>query len=417
MKPLIKLFQSTAGRQSLMTTVANFLAAGLMAVAMIILGRRMGPVDFGTFSVGVSLMLIFHQVINVGFSQLIPRFVGNWYQEPQKQKAFLAHVLFWQGLLALILLIVVGLFLPNLAKILNYPHSTMILLSALGAVFFAFYSYLFNLFIAKQEFAKAGLINILQATFKLLAFLAIIFAWQSNLLAISSSYYLALLLAGLVLWAVSKEQLFFKPKALTGKLAKQVNRFWLHSAIAAISLVLIDNLDLVLVQQSLGEHAAGLYSGAMKVAMFLSIIGASLESVLNSRVARYKDKAVLKQFLKKSQILIILSLVLLLAVLPLSKYLIIFTLGADYLAADSILRLLLVNVFLLIPVLPLTAVFYAIDRPGYFSTTGLMRIVIIFALSIWLLPKFGAEAVAASRIVATLAVLFYSLVVVRKEMK
>ncbi len=413
---LKKFFYSSAGRQSLVTASANLLSAGLMAVALILLGRSMGPADFGIFSVSVSLMLILNQVINAGFSQLIPRFVGNWYQRPKRQEAFLAHVLYWQKLLALILVAITLLFLPSIAKLINYPHPQMIVLSVAGAVFFAIYNYLYFVFVAKQQFAKAGLLNVSQALLKAVALIAIIYFWQSNLLAVTVTYYLALLISALVFLVISKDKILFKPQVLEGQLAKKVNQFWLHSAIAALSIVLIDNLDVLLVQRQLSEYSAGLYAGAVRIAMFMSLIGVSIETVFNSRVARYKNKRTLRTFLKKSQILIILSLMLSLVFLPLSKYLISYTLGVDYLAATGILQLLMVNVFLTLLVLPLVAIFYAIDRPRYFSTVGIVRIVIIFALSIWLLPKFGAQAVAASRIVATGVVYVYSLFVVRKEL-
>lgn len=413
---LKKIFYSSAGQQSLVTAGANLVSAGLMAVALILLGRSMGPADFGIFSVSVSLMVILNQAINAGFSQLIPRFVGNWYQRPKRQEAFLAHVLYWQKLLALALVAITLLFLPSIAKLINYPHPQLIILSVVGAVFFALYNYLYFLFVAKQQFAKAGALNVLQSLLKALALLAIIYFWQSNLLAVTISYYSALLISALVFLVISKEALLYKPQILQGQLAKKVNQFWLHSAIAALSIVLIDNLDVLLVQRQLSAYSAGLYAGAVRIAMFMSLIGVSIETVFNSRVARYKNKKTLRAFLKKSQILIILSLVLSLVFLPLSRLMINYTLGADYLAATGILQLLLVNVFLTLLVLPLVAIFYAIDRPKYFSTVGIMRIVIIFALSIWLLPKFGAEAVAASRIVATVVVLGYSWVVVKKEL-
>jgi flagellar biosynthesis protein FlhB len=130
-------------------------------------------------------MLIFNQVINVGFNQLIPRFVGNWYQHPKRQQAFLAHVIFWQILLSIGLVSLVFILLPTLVKVLNYPHPTMILLSALGAVCLAFYNYLYFLFVAKQQFSKAGLINVLQSLLKLSAFLLIIYFWRCDLLAVT----------------------------------------------------------------------------------------------------------------------------------------------------------------------------------------------------------------------------------------
>jgi O-antigen/teichoic acid export membrane protein len=181
--------------------------------------------------------------------------------------------------------------------------------------------------------------------------------------------------------------------------------------------VLVDNFDLLLVQRFSNDYQAGLYAGAMKIAMFMNLIGLSIEAVINSRVARYNNKQTLREFLKKSHILILLSVVLCIIVIPLSELLIKYSLGSDYLAAVGVLQLLLINVFLTINVLPLAGIFYAIDKPNYFSRVGLIRVLIIFGLSVWLLPQFGAQAAAASRIVATVVVLIYSWVVVRRELR
>ncbi|HPA61918.1 MAG TPA: oligosaccharide flippase family protein [Candidatus Woesebacteria bacterium] len=411
------LLRSPASQQSLLTAGANLLSAGLMGIAFIVLGRLLGPSNFGIFSVSISLMLIFNQVISGGINQLMPRFIGHWYQFPKKQTAFLQHLLFWQLILAMLLVAGGVIFQPVLTRLFNYPYPTMLLMALAGAVFLALYNDLYYYYLAKQQFLQAGLLNIAQSLLKVLAFALIIVAWQGNLVAISSAYYLALLVVPLIFLLIDKQARLPKPQALGKTKAEKINRLWRHAWIATLSVVLVDNFDLLLVQRFSNDYQAGLYSGAMKIAMFMSLIGASLETVINSRVARYQNKQTLRDFLQKSRILILLSIVLSILVIPLSELLIKYTLGSDYVAATGILKLLLINVFLTIIVLPLAGIFYAIDQPNYFSRVGLMRVVIIFGLSVWLLPQFGAPAAAASRIVATVAVLIYSLVAVKKELK
>lgn len=411
------ILRSQASRQSLLIAGANLISAGLMGIAFIVLGRLMGPSNFGIFSVSISLMLIFNQVISGGINQLMPRFIGHWYQFPKKQQAFLQHLLYWQIILAVLLVAGGLIFLPFLTKIFNYPYPTMLLIALAGSVFFALYNYLYYYYLAKQHFLQAGLMNIAQSLLKVLALVLIIVIWQGGLVAISSAYYLALLAVPLIFLLIDKKARLHKPQALTSQKASKINRLWRHAWIATLSIVLVDNFDLLLVQRFSNEYQAGLYSGAMKIAMFMSLIGASIETVINSRVARYNNKKTLREFLKKSQILILLSVVLSVIVIPFSELLIRYSLGSDYLEAVGVLQLLLINVFLIISVLPLAGIFYAIDKPNYFSRVGLMRVLIIFGLSVRLLPQFGASAAAASRIVATAVVMIYSWVVVRRELR
>ncbi|HUM57205.1 MAG TPA: oligosaccharide flippase family protein, partial [Candidatus Woesebacteria bacterium] len=170
------LLRSPASQQSLLTAGANLLSAGLMGIAFIILGRLLGPSNFGIFSVSISLMLIFNQVISGGINQLMPRFIGHWYQFPKKQTAFLQHLLFWQLILAMLLVAGGVIFQPVLTRLFNYPYPTMLLMALAGAVFLALYNDLYYYYLAKQQFLQAGLLNIAQSLLKVLAFALIIAA-------------------------------------------------------------------------------------------------------------------------------------------------------------------------------------------------------------------------------------------------
>ena len=76
-----------------------------MAVTMIVLARVMGSRNFVIFSVSMSLMFILTRIIDAGFSQVIPRFIGNWHQQPSKQTSLVSYLLFWKVILASALLL------------------------------------------------------------------------------------------------------------------------------------------------------------------------------------------------------------------------------------------------------------------------------------------------------------------------
>jgi hypothetical protein len=135
------------------------------------------------------------------------------------------------------------IFQPVLTRLFNYPYPTMLLMALAGAVFLALYNDLYYYYLAKQQFLQAGLLNIAQSLLKVLAFALIIVAWQGNLVAISSAYYLALLVVPLIFLLIDKQARLPKPQALSKPKSEQkFNRLWRHAWIATLSVVLVDNL-------------------------------------------------------------------------------------------------------------------------------------------------------------------------------
>ncbi len=165
------IFKSEASKQSLTITIGNFATSGIMAIAMILLSRSLGPEKFGIFSVSISLMFLVSKFADLGLNQLIPRFMGQWFFQKKKNEAFLKHILWFKTLLVISTLLI---FLPNvglIARLINYPHLDMIYWSITGAVLIEIYGFTTLVLSARHQFAKLNVVNILQALMKLVGFI------------------------------------------------------------------------------------------------------------------------------------------------------------------------------------------------------------------------------------------------------
>lgn len=410
------LLHSEASQQSFIMTAGNFVTAGIMGVAMIVVSRFMGPTQFGVFSVSMSLMFILNKAVDAGLDQLIPRFIGSWQGDKQKQKQFLGHVLWWKILLSVALCGFGLLAWPWLAVWLNYPYPRMIIYSVLGGVLFGLYNYVYMVFSARHRFFLVSVMSVCQAILKAIGFSVVIMWWQANADLIAISYYVAPFLAALAFLLLFSRQLWAPPALAEPAVAKQINRFWGHAALGVVMMTLIANADILLVQKYLDSFATGIYSGATKVASFVGMVTASIGGVLNSRVARYKDKKTLLLFLRKASLLFFVAAFGFVMFVPLAKYFILYTIGEEYLGGEGVLILLVLNAFLSMVILPLTAVFYSVDEPSYFSINGVIQVVCIFGVSLLFLPQFGILAAAWSRLLASLLSMIYTVFYLRKAL-
>lgn len=403
------IFKSEASKQSLVITVGNFVTSMIMAVALILLSRFLGPAKFGVFSVSISLMLVISKFADLGLNQLIPRFMGQWFFQERKNEEFLKYILWLKTILSILL---ITIFYPSagwIAQLINYPHLEMIYWAILGSILFEVYNYGYLVLSARHQFLKLSLVNVLQALMKLVGFGVAIWFWAANLSGIATFYYLSPAVALVMLSFFLKKKIFYKPELASQKMRVELNQFWFHSGVGVMMTTLIANLDLLLTQRFLNAFETGVYAGATRIAIFMTTLSFSIGTVLISRVSRYKKRMEIIKYLKKSSLLILVAIVGFLLYLPISKLLIKYTIGPEYLSGNLATIYLVGNAFLGLILVPLTAVFYSLKKPRYFSIVGILQVACISLGTLWFIGDYGIMAAAVSRVAATSLAIVYSL--------
>ncbi|MBT7499403.1 MAG: oligosaccharide flippase family protein [Candidatus Pacebacteria bacterium] len=411
------VFKSEASQQSLVITAGSFITSGIMAVAMILLSRFLGPEKFGVFSVSISLMFVISKFADLGLNQLIPRFMGQWFFQKKKNEEFLKYILWLKTIFSIVLLLI---FFPAsgfLSQLINYPHLEMIYWAIIGSIFIEIYSYSYLVLSSRHQFLQLSLLGILQALIKLISFGVIIWFFSSNLLSITAFYYLAPAVAVLIISFFLKEKIFYKPKIASYKIRAEMNKFWFHSGVGVAMMTLIGNLDILLIQRFLNSFETGVYAGAARIAAFMATLSGSIGIVLISRVSRYKNRADIIKYLKKSSILVLAAIVGFVLYLPFSSLLIKYTIGPEYLSRNLATIFLVGNSFLGLILVPLTAVFYTLNKPSYFSINGFIQVACILIGTLLFIGQYGIMAAAISRIAATILSIGYSLLSVYLVLK
>jgi O-antigen/teichoic acid export membrane protein len=396
--PLIKRQIPDGLWQSLITIVGNTLATGLSAIALILISRALGPTRFGEFSVGFAIIMILNKINDAGLNATLLKFVPPALDDQEKVNRFFSYTFKLKLIIAAFILVLGIGFTPWLSSVLHFSQPVIILLAFTLSFASTVYEQLLSMLQSLHRFSEAVVVNALQSATKLVGALALSFLAFSNDVTIFSFYMLAPVVPLVCTrWLLPKwvqlklRNNFEGEKKLVLNMAK-------HTAIGFIAAGLIENIDLLFIQRYLSSYETGLMAGVSKIAAMVVLIAYSLGNVLYPRVARYQTREHLTQYLKKSFLLIIVTVIGFLAFLPLARLSILLTIGPEYLAGTEVLTILVAGSFLTIATIPFLALFYAFKANWYFSVSGILQLLIVVVGNITLVPEYGLVASAWTRL-------------------
>ena len=401
-----KPFNKSSGFvQSTVSIVGNVLATGMSAIALIIITRMLGPEGFGVFSVGFSIMLILTKINELGLNTPIIKYGSSAQTEAEKNLIYsisLKYKLIFSVLVALI-----GLFGARyIAQLLNFPEPTIIVLAFTVGLITTYYEHLLSMLQSLHLFTQTVVINALQAGSKLiLSLLLLLTGFYQNWLVFTvyiASPLTPILLSKKLLPSWVKTNFKRGDKTVQNRLIRLAR----HSAVALISAGIIENVDVLFLQKNLTTYETGLYGGVSRIAMLFALVAYSLANVLNARVAKYKTQEHLRVYMKKAFGVVLLSAFGFLVFIPLARLVIFLTIGPEYLAGVGIL--LTAASFLAIAAIPFIALFYSFDADWYFSISGILQLAIVLVGNAVLVPLYGLEAAAWTRLATRLFLFIFT---------
>jgi len=402
-----KLRHSEGLKHSALTIFSYSFASAFSALAVILISRLLGPVDFADFSVAFSLCLILNRLNDFGFSIVIQKIVGGEWRH-HKISAYLSLILKYRLVISVILMMIGILFAEPIASYLQISNPLLIPLTFISSLPVTYFESAQVTLQSLAKFKLAAYIYLLPSVLKFLMALGI-FLLQVKNVPLILSLYLFSCLPGLVLaeWLKPrwiKYQLtavFKKEKPIILNLLK-------HSAFALIAAGVIDNIDIIFAKHYLSNYEAGLLAGVSRIAMLLYVVAYSLASVLNPRVTAYHRQADFSAFLKKAWGITALAVLGFFVSLPFAPILVKWTIGPEYLAGmDSLIVLLAVG-FLSIIVVPFGATFYAFKSNRYFSLSAFLQLTIMLIGNFVFVPHLGLVASVYTRLVARVALLVFT---------
>lgn len=384
--------------QSTLTIIGNILATGLSAIAIILITRILGPEKFGIFTVGFSIVLILTKINDMGLNTPVIKFASS--NEDLKDRNTIYSLAIKYKLLISTIIALTGIIgADSIAKLLNFPDKTIIILSFTIGLATVYYEQLLAVLQSLHRFTQGVVINALQAASKLILAAVLLFSGIHQVWAVFTAYAISPLLPILFKKQLLPQWVKINLQVKNKDIQNQLFKLAKHSSVALISAGIIENVDVLFVQKNLTAYETGLYSGVSRIAMIVALVAYSLGNVLNARVAKYKDKIHLQKYLKKATGVIILSILGFLIFVPLSKLVIFFTIGPEYYAGNNVLLILTGASFLAIAAIPFIALFYTLEADWYFSIGGILQLAIVLIGNAVFVPLYGLEAAAWTRLV------------------
>ncbi len=393
------LFKSRGLYQSFIIMVGSLVASGLSAISLILITRQLGPAKFGEFSVGFAILLILVRLNDLGMTNVVQKYAAREEDRAKANKifSFATRV----RLIGTLVIWVSGLLLARpIADLLNFSEPLIIYLAFFLSTGISMYEHIQAMLQSLHRFGQAAWINILQAIAKVLGAAVLFFTASHATVPIFAWYVFAPALPLLFLpiyfpkWVkIRLQDKFSDQKKLLTVMAG-------HSAVAFIAAGIIENIDVLFVQRYLSTYEAGLLGGVGRVALLFSILAYALSSVLNPRVAKYTNAKDLRAFFKKAWLMAGAAMLFLIAYLPFSKLILLYTIGEQYLPGLDIMNILVASSLMTVAVVPFIAFFFSIDRPWYFSVSGLTQLAIILVGNGVFVPIYGLEAAAWTRLLA-----------------
>jgi O-antigen/teichoic acid export membrane protein len=393
---------SGALRQSAVATVGNIVTGVVSAVAIILASRILGPTQFGVFSVASSLIAVGSKIGDWGLNSIVTRFLPRSKDDFAQSRPLLAQLVQWKLAATLIGAAVLLFFGPQFREWLRFPYPVAWLAIVVGAVVLAGYEYVYLILSALHEFVWLGFFGVIQAVLKMAAFTGLWVVGLQSATSITLAYAIAPLASIVLIFRHLKRWLLISPATADKALRRQIMRFAPHASVGVVSMALISNIDLLLVQTRLSPFETGLYAGAGRISLFIALIAASVGGVLNNRVVRYQDRSTRIVYLKKSAVLFLAAGLGFLIFLPLARLVLVMTIGPEYLSGLPTLIVLVGNAFLGLAIIPYISFFYSVDKPAYFSIGGLIQVASIVVITLILMPRYGLISAAYARLAATM---------------
>lgn len=408
-KKLKLIFSSEGLLQSVKTLFGSTFATGISAIALMVYSRVLGPEKFGEFSVGFAIVMILTRLNDVGLNNTILRFGSE--KERAEEKNFVYSLTLRYKLIISLVIVAIGISLSGfLTKLFNFSSQNIILISMTIGLATVYYEQLLNTLQSLHRFNQAIIINLIQASAKLVWGITLLLSGISSSL-LTFTWYVAAPIVPVFLWKklVSKEtSINFELK--NEKLKKQILLLARHSAVGLIAAGLIENIDVLYLQKHLTTYEVGLYSGVSRISLVFALAAYSLGNVLYPRVAKYKNKEDIKAFIKKAFLIIIASIAGFLVFLPFGKLSILLTVGPEYVSGLNILYLLTAASFIAVAVVPFIALFFSFKANWYFSISGILQLIVVLVGNTIFVPTYGLEAAAWTRIVTRLILFSFTFV-------
>ncbi|MBI3397556.1 oligosaccharide flippase family protein [Candidatus Woesebacteria bacterium] len=390
-KWILEIIQTKTIKHTFVTTLGVFINGALGLVFYIYMARFLGPAEFGIFSISVLFLTLLSDVVDLGTSTGLVRFVGE-HINSNKPKAlkYLKLTLEAKAVIS-ILIIILGWFLVPVicTLLLNKPDLIPFFrLSLIGvgtSLLFSFSTYAIQ---AVQKFTTWSVLNIGMNSLRMILIFVLFFLGTLNINS-------GLIIYTLVPFVGFMLGLLFIPNFWNVKNEIEVKKelFHFNKWIAVFSFIsaFSSRLDSFIVARFLILKDIGVYSVATNLSSVVPQIVFALGAVVAPKLASFDSKEKALNYLKKLQLFTLFLSILGVSVgIPLAYYVIPNLYGVGYInAIYPLIVLIIAQAIFLLSVPVHTGVIYFFSYPKLFVLVSTINLFVTLILGWLLISNFG----------------------------
>lgn len=405
------------GTLYLMLSQAVFMMSGY--IVHIAVGRLLGPADYGTFGIIISIMTLTNILFMTGIPQASSRFIAMANEDLNQIMKISINL---QMYFSIIVFFVYFISSQTIANILGDPElSKYIRISAFAIPVYAIFSTYGGFLNGFRLYGKQASTIIVHSIIKIVAVIGLVSLGLSIYGAIIG-YILGALMGMIVGWFYLrniKNIPINKINTKTNFSAKKIIDFSLLVTIFSFSLLFLMNADLFLVKRILGDNIqTGYYTASSTLSKFpyyiLTGLGIAIFPAI-SKLTITNDMTQIRKHIKESmRYLLLLLLPITFIISGSSKRLIEFFYSDKYVGASYSLEILVFGLAAFTISNILMMIINAYGRPIIPTITTIIFIPIIIGLNWILIPMYGLKGAAIATTVTGFLVMILSLICIIK---
>ncbi len=387
-----KIIQTATFRQSTVTT-AGSLGNSLLSVAYyFLLGRLLGPENFGIFTVLTSLVVMVGDFSDFGIIPGISRFVPLYERgEQEKAQRFIKASLILKIAAALATVFLVLTFSGQISALLfkGEINQSWLALAIFGIVPMGLMSFFMSLAQARQKFGVYLITNAVYNLLRLGLTAVFFFIGEQGVLPAVILFLYGPLLS--VIFAFKSIKPDYLKVSQPFVVVKEMFAFNKWNGLSIFLAAIYSRVDALLLFRFGGAEATGLYTAALKFTMFFSAMSGGLSVVFNPKFATMGEDGSARRFYFKTFLLTSVFIIPLAMAVPLAPFLVRVMFGEGYLAAIGLLPIVFLGIgFYILNMPAMSCLMYYFGSSKIITLLNIQQLAAVLFFDFLLIPRLGA---------------------------
>jgi len=368
----------------------------LSFVTSIILARKLGPENFGLFSLFFTIMFLVWQ-LPIALDVTYVRYVKAE-KDLNKISALMNAFIIKFGIFILLSILTypISYFLAH--SVFHKPDSVFfIAIGIISGLLLSLFSTVASVYQAEEEFVKFSLVSTVFYFAVIFAISTLIFMHFTVTLNIVVWIYISAALIGSIftivyLYTKTRDLFHVSFGSLSGML--HFSKWLLASN---LTYIIIQRIDTLILARYLNYQELGVYSVSVRMAMLATLFSATISTVLMPKGSQaLQSLQHLRLYLKESFILVVGLIFVVLVMILTSSLMIKIIFGLSYIGASVTMQILLLGTIFTLLYTPLMYLFYAENNTLVNFQAGMVMLASSIVALLVLVPKYGATGAAIS---------------------